>query len=239
VILDSSEKTIFEEVQRAIRKMSTGHEKPVQVLLSASKSGAAATRNVGIRRSVGDFIAFLDDDDEYVESKLALQLEQMRRSAADFSHTDYLRTRDGVTRYIKTNNSSASRTARTAAYGRCRIATPCVMVNGQIARSLDCFFPEIDSDRVMEDQQGWVKFLCRSNATVLHIPLALTRVHVNEHSSSRLSFERQRALVRRDSLREKVEVAKSLGIKPNWSDKLSLFSQFALIKCVIVFSSKS
>jgi glycosyltransferase involved in cell wall biosynthesis len=41
--------------------------------------GVAAARNEGIRRSSGRFIAFLDDDDEWMPDKLALQLPEFYR----------------------------------------------------------------------------------------------------------------------------------------------------------------
>jgi glycosyltransferase involved in cell wall biosynthesis len=47
------------------------------------RQGAPAARNVGIRSSSGEFVAFLDDDDEWFPDKLESQLAVFRRGAPD------------------------------------------------------------------------------------------------------------------------------------------------------------
>jgi glycosyltransferase involved in cell wall biosynthesis len=42
--------------------------------------GGAEARNVGVRKSRGEFVAFLDDDDKWSPNKLLLQLELARKS---------------------------------------------------------------------------------------------------------------------------------------------------------------
>ncbi len=54
-------------------------EGPHTVLCTGGGKGAAEARNLGVRASSGDFVAFLDDDDEWLPGKLDLQLEAARR----------------------------------------------------------------------------------------------------------------------------------------------------------------
>jgi glycosyltransferase involved in cell wall biosynthesis len=49
--------------------------------------GLAGARNAGIRASTGQWIAFLDDDDLWSETKLISQLRAARRAAADWCYT--------------------------------------------------------------------------------------------------------------------------------------------------------
>ncbi|WP_214891637.1 glycosyltransferase family 2 protein [Exiguobacterium sp. s142] len=50
--------------------------------------GSAKSRNEGIMISSGEYITFLDDDDEYSELKIEHQLLEMRMKNSDFSITD-------------------------------------------------------------------------------------------------------------------------------------------------------
>ena len=57
---ESKERTETEKV------MSEFTDSMVQYIQNIKNSGGAVTRNNGIKRATGDFIAFLDDDDEYL-----------------------------------------------------------------------------------------------------------------------------------------------------------------------------
>src|SRR5262245_21923057 len=55
----------------------------VRLIVLPRRGGAAAARNVGIRASRGEFVAFLDDDDAWLPSKLERQVELLAASPPD------------------------------------------------------------------------------------------------------------------------------------------------------------
>ena len=46
--------------------------------------GASAARNTGIKNTYGDYIAFLDDDDEWLPNKLQIQVERIENLSIEF-----------------------------------------------------------------------------------------------------------------------------------------------------------
>jgi teichuronic acid biosynthesis glycosyltransferase TuaG len=61
----------------------------IKVEQNNQNSGAAITRNNAIKRSVGEYLAFLDSDDLWVPEKLEKQLQFMQENDCDFSFTRY------------------------------------------------------------------------------------------------------------------------------------------------------
>lgn len=60
----------------------------VRYLPQPENKGGAVARNVGIGAAEGEFITFLDDDDEYLPEKLAVQIAEMKKNGWDASVMD-------------------------------------------------------------------------------------------------------------------------------------------------------
>jgi len=65
-----------DEVAALVREHNDGRLRSLKV---TGRGGAATARNIGIRGATADYIAFLDDDDEWLPGKLAAQLGVMER----------------------------------------------------------------------------------------------------------------------------------------------------------------
>jgi glycosyltransferase involved in cell wall biosynthesis len=58
--------------------------RPNFVYLETNKNqGGSATRNVGIKHAQGEYVAFLDDDDEWIPKKLEVQVQTLRDASQE------------------------------------------------------------------------------------------------------------------------------------------------------------
>lgn len=68
-------------------------------------SGACHARNKGVELSHGDYVAFLDSDDEYLPKKIEKQILMLEKTGADLCASDYLRIgKDGKETVVPTYN---------------------------------------------------------------------------------------------------------------------------------------
>lgn len=80
------EKKLCKQIKSLIEK----YPENVKYIEHEKNKGACAARNTGIGISKGEYIAFLDDDDEWIENKLELQLKKMNEENAAMVYCDYL-----------------------------------------------------------------------------------------------------------------------------------------------------
>ena len=99
---ESIERTLTE---KAMKKYSI-NEKVQYIKHSKNKNGAAA-RNTGFKHSNGKYIAFLDDDDIFLENKLKKQYEYMEKHPEfDASYTWRIQAGKELVKYRKTGDLS-------------------------------------------------------------------------------------------------------------------------------------
>ncbi len=141
-------------------------------------SGPGAARNVGIKKSSGDYIAFLDSDDEFLESKLEEQLLSMHRHNRNISYTSYIRRYDGEDEIIYDEALTGIVVPRIIS--NCSIATPTVVVKKNLLIDNEIFFNE----KLMagEDTCFWLDIAKFSEILLVNKPL--TVVNVNESSNA-------------------------------------------------------
>ncbi len=74
---------------RTVEIVRTINDSRIVLLENVSQSGAAFSRNRGIKNARGEYIAFLDGDDIWLETKLEEQLSFMKEHNYSFTCTDY------------------------------------------------------------------------------------------------------------------------------------------------------
>jgi glycosyltransferase involved in cell wall biosynthesis len=150
----------------------------IEVVILPQNRGAAAARNAALTRATGDYLAFLDSDDEWLPGKLAAQVEFLQNHPdVGVCATGHLfRRADGVERTVKGATSTDWARTLLAAQPFHGASTPVVRrtaweaVGGQ------------DEDlRVLED---WDWMLRLARAFPLHVlPEAQARIHENRPSN--------------------------------------------------------
>ncbi len=124
----------------------------------AQNGGAPRARNAGIARAAGDWVALVDDDDEWLPQKLELQYE-VARSATDRVGLIYTWTRAvdgaGITLYDSrpTIEGDATREIFTTNF----VMSPSVMVRRDVFERVGGFDEELPS---CQDWDMWARVLC-------------------------------------------------------------------------------
>ncbi|WP_079474804.1 glycosyltransferase family 2 protein [Marinococcus halophilus] len=86
IVDDNSRNDQFrKEVQREVENI---RDERVHYVKHAENKGACRARNTGIEQSQGDFIAFLDDDDEWISTKLEMQIKKFLDPAVGLVYCD-------------------------------------------------------------------------------------------------------------------------------------------------------
>jgi teichuronic acid biosynthesis glycosyltransferase TuaG len=142
-------------------------DKRIKVFEESSKKGAGYSRNIAIKKSKGDFIAFLDSDDEWKKNKLQIQLNFMQKNSCLISHTSYeiINYRNKVIGFRK----AKKKLVYADLLKSCDIGLSTVMVNKKVLFNQK--FPNI---KTKEDYILWLK-LTKKNIKILGINIYLTK----------------------------------------------------------------
>ncbi len=89
IVIDDNAKAEHFEYRKMVKTVVDELADPRIILIQNDvNKGSAATRNVGVFASTGDYVTFLDDDDVYFPDKVKNQLEDMLDKGADYSICD-------------------------------------------------------------------------------------------------------------------------------------------------------
>jgi glycosyltransferase involved in cell wall biosynthesis len=149
------------------------------IFVFVPNGGAALARNIGIANSTGEYIAFLDSDDIWINTKIKDQLYFMEKNGFVWSHTDYIRFNDFNAKEIYVSAALEGRI-----FPKCLvwnpIATPCVMIKKDILTSGNLGFAVGKKDG--EDSYLWEKI--GEKYELGYFPSALSKVRIHGKNSA-------------------------------------------------------
>ena len=73
-------------------------DKRIKIFLNKKNMGAGFSRNFGVSKSKGYYIAFLDADDFWLPTKILTQVNYMEKNNINISHTSYNILKDNMLR---------------------------------------------------------------------------------------------------------------------------------------------
>lgn len=150
----------------------------IRLLHNPYNSGAAVSRNFGLREAKGKWIAFLDSDDIWSSDKLEKQISFMEKNDYHFSYTNYEEiTSEGTLTGIKV--TGPKRITRFDMYNYCWPGCLTVMYDASIVGLIQIADVKKNNDYAM-----WLKAVCFSDCYLLDEVLAQYRRGRNESIST-------------------------------------------------------
>ncbi len=155
-------------------------EFPIKYFYQKNK-GVSTARNLGIKNSSGDVIAFLDSDDEWMKDKIKLQLPCHEQDML-FSHTNEIWIRDKKEIKQKSHHKKPDGKCFYENISFCKISPSTVMINKSLFEKVGYFDESLE---VCEDFDMWLRVLKVTPVKLIENPLTIK--HAGE--DSQLSFK--------------------------------------------------
>ncbi len=140
-------------------------------VLSQSNRGVSAARNLGIRHSAGELVAFLDSDDQWLPQKLERQLASFDPADRCFvCHTDEIWIRNGREVPQKKQHRKQGGRFFERALRLCLISPSSVIISRRLLDSVGWFDEELQA---AEDYDLWLRVTAFHNVHFIPEPLVV------------------------------------------------------------------
>ena len=208
IIYDDPYKNDIDFIKNLVNK-----DHRIKLIVNESNAGAGESRNIGIKNSLGNYIAFLDSDDFWDKEKIENQMNFMIQNEYLCSHTSYKvinhRNEILVTRKARNFNNFNS------LIKSCDIGLSTAMINKEIF-SEKIKFPKI---KTKEDFVFWLEIL-KQNIKIGGLDKELTFWRkIQNNAPTELHFKEQHIINQianilnvehKDLIKSKLEIKKYL-----------------------------
>ena len=140
-------------------EMVAKHFKAVKIIFQ-KKQGVSASRNFGIREASGNWVAFLDSDDQWHKRKLEEQVKSITKDtlSSELSHTDEIWYRNKVFLNQRQIHKKRGGFIFEHCLPLCCISPSSVLVKKKVFDDIGFFDESLD---VCEDYDFWLRYCCK------------------------------------------------------------------------------
>ena len=122
----------------------------IKIIKNSKNHGAGISRNIGLKNSLGEIIAFLDADDIWLPNRLENQINFMKENNYDFTFCNY-KKKISKNSHIKVECKKNKISYQDLIYD-CEIGLSTVILNKKVIK--DDLFPSL---KTKEDYVAWLK----------------------------------------------------------------------------------
>ncbi len=143
-----------------------------------SNAGVSSARNLGIQKASGEWVAFLDDDDEWETDKLALQTAlHVKNPSLHVSYTDEKWIRDKKEVKVPKKYQKFGGYIYEKCLSHCIIAPSSVMIRKSLFDEIGLFDESLE---VCEDYELWLRITCKYEVGLLSKALIIKHAGEDE-----------------------------------------------------------
>ncbi|MBR6329208.1 MAG: glycosyltransferase family 2 protein [Lachnospiraceae bacterium] len=175
---------------------SLGDER-VRYIPHEKNMGACAARNTGIAASKGEYVSFLDDDDEYLSDKLKVQYEALKDSDAGMVISDYAVKNDKSGEVVHVRLPYDQKNLRWLLICKNKVATPNPLIRRECFEACGPFDENMPS---AQDVEMWMRVTEQYKTVILHKEVYIQHVHGGERITT---ANRRNKLIGNERLIEK------------------------------------
>ncbi len=152
----------------------------IRLIELSQNKGVSFARNVGIKESQGEYIAFLDSDDIWLPFKLKLQMDFINKSGLSIVHTDEFWWKKGKfvnqgKRHKKYGGEIFEKILDT-----CRISPSSVLIKKNVFKKIGLFDEKF---RACEDYDLWLRMALNYEIGYMPIKTIVKRFFLDDHLS--------------------------------------------------------
>ncbi len=140
---------------------------PKVLLLQQPNQGVSNARNTGIRKATGEWLAFLDSDDEWLEDKLFQQITALKKTDYKICHTEEIWISNGV----RVNQKHKHKKTGGWIFGRClplcAMSPSSIVIHRDVFKTIGNFDPDFPA---CEDYELWLRITARYPVLFIDTP---------------------------------------------------------------------